>query len=166
MEGAVTVVAGDTGEVEIPEDYPGVVLPVGFPEVIEELASLHHPSVPGVTVGEQIEVLTARDLITARDITEAMSEAEIEVVTPRDITEAMSGDIIMAPTTIPEDIMEAITGTTTEDMPPMERPSGFFLVGQLLEVCIVNPGGPITPCRYLQPIMTRTTNFPILLLPM
>ena len=45
------------------------------------------------------------------------------------LVEVTLRDITMEDTIIPEDIMEGIVDTIIEDMPPMEQPSGFFLVG-------------------------------------
>ena len=46
-----------------------------------------------------------------------------------DTVETMLRGIITEDTTIPADITEVTIGTIIEDMPHMEQPLGFFLVG-------------------------------------
>ena len=109
---AAKVAAGDVEEVEILEGSLEDMV-VDSLAVIEDLAmearaNIHQQAALGLYrgVGANIEVVSAGDLgeVTLRDIT-------------------------MEDTIIPEDIMEGIVDTIIEDMPPMEQPSGFFLVG-------------------------------------
>jgi len=59
----------------------------------------------------------------------AIAEVDIEVVTAEHPMEAGFRDTTTEATIILEDITEAIIGTTIEDMPLMEQPLDFSLVG-------------------------------------
>jgi hypothetical protein len=91
------------------------------------------------------EDLAAEDIVNLHRsaASAAIVEEDTEVVTARDIVEVMFRHSTMEDTTIPEEIMGVIAGTIIEDTPHREQPSGFFLVGPLLEVDTVNSGGLI-----------------------
>jgi hypothetical protein len=128
MEGADTVVAGDTEVVDILEDSLGVEdLPADFLVVIEDLAAedsvnIHHSAARGALVEEDIEAVRVQDI-------EAVRVQHIEAVRVADIMAVMCRDITMEDTTTQEDITEAIIDTTIEAMPHTEQPLDFSLVG-------------------------------------
>jgi hypothetical protein len=119
---------------------------------VEDTVNLHHSAV--------------REAIAAEDTGAVIVGEDTGVFIAGETVEAMAMlvDILTEDTTIVEDITEVTIGTITEDTLHMERPLGSFSVEWLLGACTVHSGGLITLSRYLQPTMTRTINFPMVLL--
>ena len=124
-----------------------VVMPAaGIPEVFlaakdlaaEELADLRRPAVSGATVHLEEPTVEHPAVVTSQEV----------------ITEE---------TTIRGGITEIITGIIIEAVHLVERLLDSTLKGQLLES--PHPGGPTMQYRYLQLIMIRTINIPLLHLP-
>ncbi len=136
------VAGGDVEEVEILEgsleDMVVDSLVVIEDLVVEDRANVHQPAALGLYRGVAANIEVIEDLVVedranihqpaALGLYRGVG-ANIEVVSAGDLVEVTLRDITMEDTIIPEDIMEGIADTIIEDMPPMEQPSGFFLVG-------------------------------------